>query len=132
MSQTPDPKQALRALLDGFLGCPTDPALTELDQALRAYQTEWIRARAGADAPPVREASKPTRAKPQFPIASADLEVLQKIADGWAATTAEVRRWAWMEDRELVALVPNPAGTGPELLRLTPSGWAAIGRNPPV
>ncbi|WP_207457914.1 hypothetical protein [Azospirillum sp. SYSU D00513] len=130
MSQTPDPKQALRALLEGFLGCPTEPALTELEQALRAYQTEWIRARAGGDAPPAREAARPAGAKPRFPIPSADLDTLGKIADGWAATTAEVRRWAWLEDRELVVLEPNPAGTGPELLRLAPAGWAAIGRAP--
>ena len=74
---------------------------------------------------------KPAVSKPRFPIASADLEVLKRLADGWPGTTAEVARWAWFENRELVALETNPAGEGPEMLRLTPLGWAAIGRLPP-
>ncbi|WP_042695275.1 hypothetical protein [Azospirillum sp. B506] len=131
-----DATNTLHALLDTYLRCPAEAARSELEQALRNYQTEWIRARAGVDAPappaasPVAPAAKPVVAKPRFPIASADLEVLKRLADGWPGTTAEVARWAWFENRELVALEPNPAGEGPELLRLAPLGWAAIGRMP--
>ncbi|MGF7174205.1 hypothetical protein [Azospirillum doebereinerae] len=129
-----DPKDALRALLDSYLRCPAEPARAELEQALRGYQTDWIRAHAGADAPPLpvpAAASARPPARPKFPIASADLEVLKRLAEGWAGSTAEVSRWAWFENRELVTLEPNPAGSGPELLRLTPSGWLAAGRTPP-
>ncbi len=126
-----DPKDILRALLDTYLRCPVDAARTELEQALRLYQTEWIRARAGADAPaPQPLPARPTVARPKFPIASADLDVLRRLAEGWAGTTAEVSRWAWFENRELVTLEPNPTEGGAELLRLTPSGWAATGRAP--
>ncbi|WP_448203043.1 hypothetical protein [Azospirillum sp. sgz302134] len=134
MTTTPA-TDALRALLDSYLRCPTEPARAELEQSLRAYQTEWIRARAGADAPPLaapaKNAAKPAApAKPKFPIASADLDVLERMADGWVPTTAEVPRWVWFENRELVTLEANPTGTGPEVMRLTPSGWAAVGRTP--
>ncbi|MFD1626116.1 hypothetical protein [Azospirillum griseum] len=136
---TADTPDALRALLDAYLRCPLDSARAALEQGLRAYQDGWIRARAGADAPPPvaaapaatpATAAKPAR--PKFPIAAADLATLGKIADGWAATTADVSRWAWFEDRELVTLDPNPAGSGPEVLRLTATGWAAVGRVPPT
>ncbi|MBY6263866.1 hypothetical protein EI613_18370 [Azospirillum sp. 412522] len=133
-----DATNTLHALLDAYLRCPVEAARTELEQALRGYQTDWIRARAGADAPPLPAAApapapapKPAVAKPRFPIASADIEVLKRLADGWPGTTAEVTRWAWFENRELVTLEPNPAGAGPEVLRLAPLGWAAIGRMPP-
>lgn len=131
---TPATPDALRALLDSYLRCPLEQARAELEQATRAYQADWIRARAGADAPPLPAPSAPARpaARPKFPIAAADVATLQKLADGWTATTADVSRWAWFEDRELVTLEPNPAGSGPELLRLTPAGWAAAGRVPPV
>lgn len=131
-----DATNTLHALLDAYLRCPVEAARTELEQALRSYQTEWIRARAGVDAPPppaaapAAPAAKPVVAKPRFPIASADLDVLKRLADGWPGTTADVARWAWFENRELVTLDPNPAGEGPEVLRLTPLGWAAIGRMP--
>lgn len=134
-----DATNTLHALLDAYLRCPVDSVRTELEQALRSYQTDWIRARAGADAPPqakakAEEAPAPVKKaivpKPRFPIASADLEVLKRLADGWPGTTADVARWAWFENRELVTLDPNPAGEGPEMLRLTPLGWAAIGRMP--
>lgn len=130
-----EPREALRALLETYLRCPVEEARTGLEQALRAYQTDWIRARAGADAPPPPAPAasvRPPVAKPKFPIAAADLEVLKRLADGWAASTAEVARWAWFENRELVTLEPSPAGDGPELLRLTPAGWAAAGRTPPA
>ncbi|ALG75084.1 hypothetical protein VY88_26515 [Azospirillum thiophilum] len=143
-----DAKTTLHALLDAYLRCPAEAARTELEQALRSYQTDWIRARAGDDAPPLpaaaatlapvpaASAARPAVPKPRFPIASADLEVLKRLADGWPGTTAEVARWAWFENRELVTLAPGPAGPdtsggGPELLRLTPLGWAALGRLPP-
>lgn len=134
-----DAKNTLHTLLDAYLRCPVDAARSELEQALRSYQTDWIRAHAGADAPPLpatgaeapATAKKAIVPKPRFPIASADLEVLKRLADGWTGTTAEVARWAWFENRELVALETNPAGEGPEMLRLTPLGWAAIGRLPP-
>jgi hypothetical protein len=135
-----DATNTLHALLDAYLRCPVDSARAELEQALRGYQTDWIRARAGSDAPPLpateaEAASAPAKKaivpKPRFPIASADLEVLKRLADGWSGTTAEVARWAWFENRELVVLDPNPAGEGPEVLRLAPLGWAAIGRMPP-
>jgi len=135
----PEPTQpttdALRALLDGYLRCPTEPAHVELEQALRAYQTDWIRARAGVDAPPLKNAAPgqpkaASPARPKFPIAAADLEVLTRMADGWTPTTAEVPRWVWFENRELVTLEPNPAGNGPEIMRLAPAGWAAVGRTP--
>ncbi|WP_376965637.1 hypothetical protein ABNQ39_29525 [Azospirillum sp. A26] len=131
-----DATNTLHALLDAYLRCPVEAARTELEQALRGYQTDWIRARAGADAPPQpvaatpTPAAKPAVAKPRFPIAAADLDVLKRLADGWTGTTADVTRWAWFENRELVTLDPNPAGEGPEVLRLTPLGWAAIGRMP--
>ncbi|MBP2290916.1 hypothetical protein [Azospirillum rugosum] len=130
-----DPAEPLRTLLDVYLRCPTEPARVELEQALRAYQTDWIRVRAGADAPPATKpaADAPAKAapkKPKFPIAAADLEVLARMADGWVPTIAEVPRWAWFENRELVTLEPNPAGSGPEVMRLSPTGWAAVGRVP--
>ena len=129
------PQDALRALLDSYLRCPVDGARSELEQALRGYQTDWIRARAGADAPPLPAPAQaaPARpvARPKFPIMAADLDVLKRLADGWAGTTAEVARWAWFENRELVTLEPNPAGAGPEILRLAPTGWAMLGRVPP-
>ena len=128
--------ESLRTLLDAYLRCPTEPARVELEHALRAYQTDWIRARAGADAPPAAKptAAEPAKAapkKPKFPIAAADLEVLARMADGWVPTIAEVPRWAWFENRELVTLEPNPAGSGPEMMRLSPMGWAAVGKAPP-
>ena len=131
-----DAKNTLHALLDAYLRCPVDAARSELEQALRSYQTDWIRAHAGVEAPSLpaaapAPAAKPAVSKPRFPIASADLEVLKRLADGWPGTTAEVARWAWFENRELVALETNPAGEGPEILRLAPLGWAAIGRIPP-
>lgn len=136
-----DAKTTLHALLDAYLRCPAEAARTELEQALRSYQTDWIRARAGDDAPPLpapaaapapaAPAARPAVPKPRFPIASADLEVLKRLADGWPGTTAEVARWAWFENRELVTLVPGAPGEGPERLQLTPLGWAALGRLPP-
>lgn len=143
-----DAKTTLHALLDAYLRCPAEAARTELEQALRGYQTDWIRARAGDDAPPLpapattpapapaAPAARPAVPRSRFPIASADLEVLKRLADGWPGTTAEVARWAWFENRELVTLVPGPAipdapGEGPERLQLTPLGWAALGRLPP-
>ncbi|AWK88030.1 hypothetical protein DEW08_14480 [Azospirillum thermophilum] len=127
-----DPKETLHHLLDSYLRCPTEGARMDLEQALRSYQTDWIRARAGSDAP----AAEPARgarpaAKPKFPIAAADLEVLRRMADGWTPTIGEVTRWAWFENRELVELQPNPEGSGPEVMRLAPAGWAAVGRTPP-
>jgi len=131
MTSQKAPADALRALLDTYLRCPVEPVRAELEQALRAYQTDWIRARAGADAPPVKEPSaKSTPPKPKFPIAASDLDVLKRMADGWEPTTADVPRWAWFENRELVTLEPNPAGSGPEVMRLAPNGWAAVGRSP--
>ena len=127
-----DPKDALHALLDRCLRCPDTASLTELEQALRAYQTDWIRARAGADAPALATPQPAAALRPKFPVMSADADVLKRLADGWAGTTAEVPRWAWFENRELVTLEPNPAGSGPELLRLTPAGWAVAGRVPPA
>ncbi len=140
-----DAKTTLHALLDAYLRCPAEAARTELEQAVRSYQTDWIRARAGDDAPPLpaaaatqaqapvpaAPAARPAVPKPRFPIASADLEVLKRLADGWPGTTAEVARWAWFENRELVTLAPDTPGSGPELLHLTPLGWAALGRLPP-
>lgn len=129
-TQTPT-AASLRTLLDSYLRCPTEPARAELDQVLRAYQTDWIRARAGADAPPLKDpAPRPAQGRPKFPIAAADLDVLTRMADGWEPTTADVPRWAWFENRELVTLEPNPAGSGPEVMRLAPNGWAAVGRTP--
>ncbi|WP_051340600.1 hypothetical protein [Azospirillum halopraeferens] len=122
---------ALRALLDTYLRCPAEPVLNDLQQALRTYQTEWIRARAGADAPAPAEPAKAGVPKARFKVTGEDRAVLERLAEGWEPTTAEVRRWAWFEDRELVRLMPNPAGTGPEVLRLAPGGWHAIGRLPP-
>ncbi|HYD63975.1 hypothetical protein [Azospirillum sp.] len=126
-----DPKVALRALLETYLRCPVQPVLSDLEQGLRAYQTEWIRARAGADAPPAANPAKAGVPKAKFKVDGADRTVLERMADGWVPTTAEVPRWAWFEDRELVALDPNPAGSGPEILRLLPEGWRSIGRTPP-
>lgn len=127
------PDAALRALLETYLRCPVQPVLAELEQGLRAYQTEWIRARAGDAAPPLAEpatAATP-KAKPKFKVDTPERAVLERIAGGWVPTTAEVPRWAWLEDRELVRLEPNPAGAGPEVLRLADEGWRLLGRNPP-
>lgn len=121
---------ALRALLDTYLRCPVEPVRAELEQGLRTYQTDWIRARAGSDAPPAKEPARTSPAKPKFPIAAADLDVLKRMADGWVPTTADVPRWAWFENRELVTLEPNPAGSGPEIMTLAPAGWTVIGRAP--
>ena len=127
----PDPNDALRALLETYLRCPVQPVLTELEQGLRAYQTEWIRARAGGDAPPLADPAKAAIPKAKFKVDGPDRAVLERIAGGWVPTTADVPRWAWLEDRELVKLEPNPAGSGPEVLRIADEGWRAIGRNPP-
>lgn len=125
-------KDALRALLETYLRCPVQPVLSDLEQGLRAYQTEWVRARAGSDAPPPpADPAKAGVPKAKFKVDGADRAVLERMADGWLPTTAEVPRWAWFEDRELVALEPNPAGSGPEVLRLLPEGWRSIGRTPP-
>lgn len=121
---------ALRALLETYVRCPIEPVRAELEQGLRAYQTDWIRARAGEDAPAPKAPAKAAPAKPKFPIAAADLEVLTRMAEGWVPTTADVPRWAWFENRELVILEPNPAGSGPEIMTLAPTGWAIIGRTP--
>lgn len=130
MNKPPNAQDALRALFETYLRCPVQPVLSELEQGLRAWQTEWIRARAGADAPaPGATAARP---RARFPVSAAERAVLERLAEGWRATTAEVPRWAWFEDRELVTLHPNPAGTGPEVLRLTPAGWHLIGRTPPA
>lgn len=126
----PDPKDALRALLETYLRCPVQPVLAELEQGLRAYQTEWIRARAGADAPPVVAPGKAGLPKARFKVDAGDRAVLERMAEGWVPTTAEVPRWAWFETRELVRLEPNPAGTGPETLHLTEEGWRTVGRQP--
>ncbi|HYH39271.1 MAG TPA: hypothetical protein VD860_13690 [Azospirillum sp.] len=131
MTHPTDPKDALRALLETYLRCPVQPVLTELEQGLRAYQTEWIRARAGGDAPPLADPAKAAIPKAKFKVDAPDRAVLERIAEGWVPTTAEVPRWAWLEDRELVKLEPNPAGSGPEVLRMADEGWRAIGRNPP-
>lgn len=121
---------SLRTLLDRYVDCPTASALEELEQALRAYQTAWIRSRAGVDAPPPDVAAKAAPTKPRFKVSDADRAVLERLADGWAPTMAEVPRWAWFEDRELVQLVPDPADPGRQILRLTEDGWRTIGRPP--
>jgi len=131
MTSPTDTKAALRALLESYLRCPAQPVLTELEQGLRAYQTDWIRSHAGEAASPPANPAKAGVPKPKFKVDGPDRAVLERIADGWAPTTAEVPRWAWFEDRELVRLDPNPAGTGPEVLRITDEGWRAIGRHPP-
>jgi hypothetical protein len=125
-----DTTASLRTLLDRYLACPTAPALDELEDALRGYQTEWIRTRAGADAPPADAPAKAAVPKARFKITDADRAVLERLADGWAPTTAEVPRWAWFEDRELVRLEPDPGAGGREILRLTEEGWRTIGRAP--
>ncbi|TWA82512.1 hypothetical protein FBZ83_107200 [Azospirillum brasilense] len=135
MPETPPPSaESLHALLDRYLRCPSEPLRGELNAALTAFQTAWIHARAGQDAPtappPTPAAPKRAPAKPKFPIAAADLAVLEKMAEGWVPTAAEVPRWVWFENRELVTMEPNPAGSGPEVMRLAPAGWAALGRPP--
>lgn len=132
MPNPADPREALRALLETYLRCPVQPVLANLEQGLRAYQTEWIRARAGADAPALAAPAKAGVPKAKFKVDGADRTVLERMADGWVPTMAEVPRWAWLEDRELVVLEPNPAGAGPEILRLLPEGWHSIGRTPPA
>ncbi|WP_454018141.1 hypothetical protein [Azospirillum sp. Marseille-Q6669] len=126
--------EALHALLDRYLRCPSEPLRGELNEALTAFQTAWIPARAGQDAPaapqPAPAAPNRAPAKPKFPIAAADLAVLERMAEGWVPTAAEVPRWVWFENRELVTMEPNPAGSGPEVMRLAPAGWAALGRQP--
>lgn len=133
MTHPTAPSDALRALLETYLRCPVQPVLTELEQGLRAYQTEWIRARAGSDAPPLAEPAKAAmpKTKARFKVDGAERAVLERLAEGWVPTTAEVPRWAWLEDRELVTLEPNPAGSGPEILRIADEGWRVLGRNPP-
>lgn len=125
-----DTTTSLRTLFDRYLACPTATALDELDQALRGYQTDWIRTRAGVEAAPAAPAGKPSPSKPRFKIAGSDRAVLERLADGWAPSMAEVPRWAWFEDRELVRLEPDPAGNDGSILRLTDEGWLAIGRSP--
>lgn len=131
MTRPNDPADALRALLDTYLRCPAQPVLGEIEQALRAYQTGWITARAGNAAPILTAPSNAAVPKPRFRVDGADRTVLERIADGWVPTTAEVPRWAWLENRELVRLEPNPAGSGPEVLRLAEEGWHTLGRTPP-
>lgn len=125
-----DTTASLRTLFDRYLACPTAPALDELEQALRGYQTEWIRIHAGAGTPPATPSGKPSPAKPRFKIADGDRAVLERLADGWAPTMAEVPRWAWFEDRELVRLEPDPTDAARSILRLSEEGWLAIGRSP--
>lgn len=118
----------LKSLLDRYLGCPDDDLRGELERALAAYQTGWIRERAGVPALSSTEEVKaaPRPKSPKFPISAADLDTLRRISNGWVPTTAEVPRWAWLENRELVTLEPNPTGDGSEILVLAPNGQAAI------
>lgn len=134
MPETPLPTaDSLHALLDRYLRCPSEPLRGELNAALTAFQTAWIHAHAGQNAPPPSPpAAAPNRIppKPRFPISAADLAVLERMAEGWVPTAAEVPRWVWFENRELVTMEPNPAGSGPEVMRLAPAGWAVLGRQP--
>lgn len=125
-----DTTSSLRTLFDRYLACPTAPALDELELALRGYQTDWIRARAGLEAAAAAPAGKPAPPKPRFKIADGDRAVLERLADGWAPTVADVPRWAWFEDRELVRLEPDTADQGRSVLRLTEEGWLTLGRSP--
>lgn len=125
-----DTTASLRTLFERYLTCPTTPDLDELEQALRGYQTDWIRTRAGAGAPPAATTGKTTPVKPRFKISDTDRAVLERLADGWVPTMAEVPRWAWFEDRELVRLEPDPGDSDRSILRLTDEGWLTIGRTP--
>ncbi len=131
MTTATDPKNTVQALLETYLRCPTQPVLAALEQELRAYQTEWISARAGADAPTPAHPAKASMPKAKFKVGDAERAVLERLAEGWKPTTAEVPRWAWLEDRELVTLRANPANTGPDVLSLADEGWRTIGRSPP-
>jgi hypothetical protein len=123
-----DGGEELRALLDAWLRCPTQPALDTLEKALRAFQTQWIVGRAGGGAAAgVAPLAKPRR---RIAMADADRRVLERLADGWFATTADVPRWAWFENHELVRMEPAAQG-GAETLRLTAEGWLSLGRRAP-
>ncbi len=116
----PPAPEALRALLDSFLRCPVQPTLEELTAGLHAHQTAWIRGRGADGAAP----SRPQGPRPRHRLSADERAVLERLAAGERLTTADVARWAWFENRELVALAPDPAG-GPDILTLTDDGRAA-------
>lgn len=124
-----DSAAAPRAVFDAFLRCPTPDALAELERGLRAYQTDWIRSRAGVDALPADPARSGVL-RPKIKLSADERAVLERLADGWSATTADVPRWAWFETRELIRVDPDPSGQGPERLRLAAEGWRCLGRAP--
>lgn len=121
MDTTPQDHIKLRQTLERLLDCPTAETLEELRSLAAAYQTSWIERRAGvapkAEATAVRSSRKP----PQ--ISADDRAVLVKLAKGWRATPADVPRWVWLEDRELVRMETAPDGA--EILALTDLGRIA-------
>lgn len=138
----------LRGLLESYVRCPTSVLLADVEAALRLYQTRWITARAGGvPNPGVPDPGKNTsdtgapaapsfESLPKLPrLPVADQTILERLADGWVPTAAEVTRWAWLEDRGLVRLDQGPPGSDradKECLYLTPDGYRAIGRPMPM
>lgn len=126
--------EAIRGLLENYLRCPTSTILADLEAALRLYQTEWITAHAGGAVPAADGDGKRVTAAPAsrpMRLAAADQVVLERMADGWLPTTAEVTRWAWFEDRGLVSIDKGPVGSDRadrECLYLTDDGLRALGR----
>lgn len=114
----------LRQALERFMDCPAADRLEELRVLAVAYQTLWIEQRAGAA--PQSAATKVAASKKAPPsVPEADRAVLVKLAQGALLAAADVPRWVWLEDRELIRMAPGPDGR--EILTLTDLGRAAAG-----
>lgn len=121
-------REERRRHLERFMDAPTAENLGALQASLAEYQTLWINLHAGiatgtpggADAGAKSSATRARAPK----LAAAEREVLARVAEGVRLTTADVARWAWFENRELVRL---EAEGGDEVLILTELGRAALG-----
>lgn len=123
---TPPAHQAERAKLteqvERFLDCPTAENLAAIQSLATAYQSRWISGHAGTAA----AGPTATTGDKRIPkIAFADRTVLQRLAEGWMATPADVPRWCWFEDRDLIRLEPHPQNPETEILVLTDLGRSA-------
>lgn len=121
-----DQQTVLRQTLERYFDCPTAETAGEIATLLSAYQNRWIAERAGSGATTSIATTKPAaETGKRLPRVSHDEQVvLKKLAEGWPATTADVPRWSWFENRELVALAPHPDGGDAEILVITPLGQA--------
>lgn len=117
-------REERRRHLERFMDAPTAENLATLQASLAEYQTKWINLHAGVPSGDGGSAAKPAVSSSRAPkLATSEREVLARLADGERLTIADVTRWAWFEDRELVRL---QAEGEDEVLILTDLGRAAL------